>query len=179
MQKLSFLKPALPLTVISVVIALLLAFVNAVTADKIAENALIEKENAIKGIFTECQSFEALEVSDSSIINEIGKALDENGNALGYYADISPIGFKGAINLIVGTDIEAKIIKITLVSASETPGVGTKATDDAYLAGYAGLNSQDAMGVDTITGATISSKAVREGVSSAVAIIEEIAKEGK
>ena len=43
MQKLSFLKPAIPLTVISVVIALLLSLVNMVTANKIAENAIEKK----------------------------------------------------------------------------------------------------------------------------------------
>ena len=59
MQKLSFLKPALPLTVICVVIALLLAVVNAVTADKIEDNARKEKESAIEKIFPESEKIVA------------------------------------------------------------------------------------------------------------------------
>lgn len=180
MQKLKFLKPAIPLTVISVVIALLLAVVNSVTADRIVQNTLKEKENAIKGIFTECHSFES---SDPSLfahsVSDAGEALDASGNVIGYYADVAPIGFKGEISLIVGTDTEGKVVGITLLSASETPGVGTKATDSSYFENFNGKTSADVLSVDTITGATISSKAVRQGISSAIGTIEAIIKEGK
>lgn len=180
MQKLKFLKPALPLTVISVIIALILAFVNSVTAERIVLNTITEKENAIKGIFPQCGSFES---ADSSLfdpsVSDAGSVLDSDGNVIGYYADIAPIGFKGEIGLIVGTDTEAKVVKVALLSASETPGVGTKATDKPNLEKYSGLSLGEIDGVDTITGATISSKAVRQGIKSAVNTVEVILKEGK
>lgn len=180
MQKLNFLKPALPLTVICVVIALLLAVVNAVTADKITENALIEKENAIKNIFTECQTFESADASlFENSVSDAGKVFDADGNIIGYYADVAPIGFKGEIVLIVGTDTNGRVISAALLSASETPGVGTKATDETYLSKFSGLKLADVPEVDTITGATISSRAVRQGIASAVKTIEAIIKEGK
>ncbi len=179
MQKLKFLQPAIPLTVISVVIALLLAVVNAVTADRIVQNTLIEKENAIKGIFTECDSFVSADPSlYEKTVKDAGSVLDKDGNTIGYYTDVAPVGFKGEISLIVGTDLDGNIIKISLLSASETPGVGTKATDDSYLSNYNGLSGGEIKGVDTITGATISSRAVREGISSAVKTAEAI-KEAK
>lgn len=180
MQKLKFLKPAVPLTVISVIIALLLAVVNSVTADRIVQNTLIEKEKAIKGIFTECDTFASANASHfANSVSDAGSVLNASGEIIGYYADVAPIGFKGEISLIVGTDTEGAVINVSLLSASETPGVGTKATDSTYLSKYAGLTSEAIPDVDTITGATISSRAVRQGISAAVSTIESIMKEGK
>ena len=179
MQKLNFLKPALPLTVISVIIALLLAVVNSVTADRIVQNTLIEKENAIKGIFAQCDTFESAdETAFENTVSDAGTVLDAWGKVIGYYADVAPVGFKGEISLIVGTDTSGVVVGAALLSASETPGVGTKATDASYLSKFTGLSSEDISGVDTITGATISSRAVRRGIESAVATINNI-KEGK
>ncbi len=180
MQKLKFLKPALPLTVISVVIALLLAVVNSVTADKIVANTLIEKEKAIKGIFSQCETFESGNASlFENSVSDAGVVKDASGSIIGYYADVAPIGFKGEISLIVGTDTECKVVSVSLLSASETPGVGTKATDNSYLSRFSGLALDGVPEVDTITGATISSRAVKNGIASAVTTIEAIAKEGK
>lgn len=180
MQKLKFLKPAIPLTVISVVIALILAIVNSVTADAITKNALIKKENAIKGIFSQCDSFKSADPSAfKNSVSDAGMVLDADGNVIGYYADVAPVGFKGEISLIVGTDENAKIVGVSLISASETPGVGTKATDQKHLDGYKGKDKNNVSEVSTITGATISSRAVRNGISSAVTTIEAIIKEGK
>ncbi|MBE6650814.1 MAG: FMN-binding protein [Ruminococcaceae bacterium] len=180
MQKLKFLKPAIPLTVISVVIALLLAVINSVTAGKILENTLIEKEKAIKGIFPECESFVSEDASHyENSVSDAGKVLDKDGNVIGYYADVSPIGFKGEISLIVGTDTDGKVALVTLLSASETPGVGTKATDSTYLSNFVAKTSGNISEVATITGATISSKAVKQGVLSAVTTVDRIIKGGK
>lgn len=180
MQKLKFLKPAIPLTVISVVIALLLAVINSVTAGKILENTLIEKEKAIKGIFPECESFASEDASYyENSVSDAGKVLDKDGNVIGYYADVSPIGFKGEISLIVGTDTDGKVVHVTLLSASETPGVGTKATDNSYLGNFVQKTSENISDVSTITGATISSRAVKQGVLSAVTTVDAMIKGGK
>jgi len=180
MQKLSFLKPALPLTVICVVIALLLAVVNAVTADKIEDNARKEKESAIEKIFPESESFES---SDPSLwketVSDAGSVRNGAGDVIGYFAEVSPVGFKGEISLIVGCDAEGKIIKVSCPATTETPAVGTKATDEKYLEGYTALTGDDVMGVDTITGATISSKAVRLGIHNAVLTAKNIIEEGE
>lgn len=179
MQKFSFLKPAIPLTVISVVIALLLAVVNSVTADRIIQNTLIEKENAIKGIFAQCDTFESADSSTfENSVSDAGAVLDVAGNIIGYYADVAPIGFKGEISLIVGTTVNGEVIGASLLSASETPGVGTKATDASYLSKFTGLTVDSISDVDTITGATISSRAVKQGIKSATTTIENIIKEG-
>lgn len=180
MQKFKFLAPALPLTVICVVIALLLSLVNALTADRIKDNALKEKELAIETIFPESNGFEN---ADSSLyaqaVSEAGTVKNESGETIGYYAEVSPVGFKGEISLIVGCDAEGKIIKVSCLATSETPSVGTKATDKAYLDKFDAKSESDVDSVDTISGATISSRAVKTGIKNAVITVHNIIEEGK
>ena len=179
-QKYSFLKPALPLTIICVVIALLLSVVNAVTADKIKDNSQKAKEEAIEKIFPEADSFITADTKHyTDCVNDAGKVLDKSGNLLGYYADVAPIGFKGSISLIVGCDLEGKVIKAFCLSTTETPAVGTKATEEGYLDNYKALTAPGVEKVDTITGATISSKAVRHGIYDGTLTISKIIEEGK
>ncbi len=180
MQKLKFLAPALPLTVICVVIALVLSVVNAFTADKIADNALREKEEAIVKIFPETDSFEVYDQSFyTDCVNDAGAVKDKDGSVIGYYADVSPVGFKGEIALIVGCDLEGRVLRAFCISTAETPAVGTRATESSYLEKYTSLTASEAEKVDTITGATISSKAVKHGIYDAALTIQKIIEEGK
>lgn len=180
MQKLKFLAPALPLTVICVVIAFILSTVNAFTADKITDNILREKEEAIRTIFPEADSFTSADASlFADSVKDAGTVVDKDGNVLGYYADVSPVGFKGEISLIAGCDLEGKVIKVSCLSTSETPAVGTRATESVYLDKFASLGESDISGVDTLTGATISSKAVRLGIKHATETVSNIIEEGK
>ncbi len=180
MQKFKFLAPALPLTVICVVIALLLSFVNAMTADRIADNALKEKENAIKAIFPSSKTFESADTSlYADTVKEAGTVKDESGETVGYYAEVSPVGFKGEISLIVGCNINGRILRISCLATSETPSVGTKATDTEYLVNFANKDKTDVDTVDTISGATISSRAVKSGIKNAVITVHNIIEEGK
>jgi Na+-translocating ferredoxin:NAD+ oxidoreductase RnfG subunit len=57
---------------------------------------------------------------------------------------------------------------------NETPGLGSKVVDDkTFLPRFSGLASADeAKKVDTITGATKSSRGVRKGVEAALKALE-------
>lgn len=178
MQKLKFLKCAVPLVVISTIIALILAIVNAITADRIAENEVLERENAIKSIFPTCDSFEDFDYSSESVAR-MGSVFDAEKKLIGYYANATPTGFKGEISLMVGIDTEFKIIDVVLISAAETPGVGTKATEKSNLDKFVALDKGEIQKVDTITGATITSKAVRLGIKEAVEAVEKVVTEEK
>ncbi len=175
MQKLKFLKPALCLVVITVGTALLLSLVNFITKDRIAENELEEKRAAIEAIFPDLADFDKASMENPpQSVNEVGIVRNGSHEKIGYYVEISPMGFKDAISMIVGFDADEKIIRAICLSSSETAGVGTKATDASYLDKYAGHTIDNASSVDTITGATISSKAVREGIKSACEAVEII-----
>ena len=178
MQKLKFLKCAVPLVVISTTIALILAFVNSITAVKIAQNETLERENAIKTIFPASDFFENIDFANEDIAS-MGSVFDEEENLLGYYVNATPTGFKGEIALMVGVDPNCKVIDVVLISATETPGVGTKATDNSNLDKFTSLGKDEILKVDTITGATITSKAVRLGIKEAVEAVESVITEDK
>lgn len=161
------------LTAICVAIAVLLAAVNSVTKDKIAENTMKSKKDAVLNIFdkgTDCELYSTLE--DGS---EVYLVYRENG-VIGYCAFVSSVGFGGNIDMMVGINGAYETEGVKIVSMSETPGVGTKTNTPDFLNRFIGASHSDPVGaVDAVSGATISSNAVKAGVSAAHAIEIDLA----
>ena len=69
---------------------------------------------------------------------------------------------------------------MTIVSLSETAGLGSRVNDAAYLAQYIGKGGSLVFktDIDGITGATISSKAVLAGVNMAMTALETMGLAG-
>lgn len=168
------LTTALKLLVISAVTALLLSGVNALTAEKIAENAEKEKTAAISAIFPSANSTEKIDITIDGV-NEIYLVSSE-GDLLGYAAGVSPNGFGGAIDMMVGVGTDGSIAGIKIISHSETPGLGSRVNDAEYLSAYIGKSGSLSFGggIDAITGSTISSKAVLEAANRALAAYSSI-----
>lgn len=73
------------------------------------------------------------------------------------------------VHILVGIGSEGAIEGIYFLSCGETPGLGTKATDKEYLEKYKGINDADAVSeVDSVTGASYTSKGLKSAVSLAV-----------
>ena len=176
MQKLKFLRPAISLVVITVGIALLLSLVNFITKDKIAENELQKKNEAIADIFGDGVTSEEKELSSPiETVSSAGKVLNSDGSLLGYWVQVEPVGFKANIVMIIGFDTNDKIVGVRGISSSETAGLGTKATSESHLNKFIGAAESDV--IDTVSGATISSKAVQNGIDNAflaVKILKEV-----
>ncbi len=156
------------LLLICAVVAMVVSFVNAVTADIIAEAAEREKQAAVMRIFGE-----------DAVMNEIDPLAGTNAvyavADAGYCVNLESNGFGGAISMMVGVGTDGRLIGVEIVSHAETPGFGAKADDPAYLGQYTGHGSRLALGaeIDALAGATISSKAVLAGVNAATAALVE------
>ena len=175
-----YLKICITLLLISALTAGLLAFVNSVTKDKIAANELAVMEEAMGRIFVGCDELKAIEGEYEEPVVAVYSVYRE-GEMLGYGIQSNPVGFKDVIGLIVGADLEGDCLGVEITSISDTPGVGTKVKEGNFLFGFEGLNGDKANDYDTISGATISSKAVRNGVAAALALdifVEDGATEG-
>ncbi len=170
------------LTVIAIVAAGALAFVNAKTAPVI-EN--IKAEQLKEGIVAVMGSAD-IQVSDpveegnfvayticNSQNEEIGKAVSSVEN-----------GFGGSLKVLVGFDNEGTILGYTILETAETPGLGAKAGSwfqkegEGAKGGKAcvvGLNpgtcnftvSKDGGDVDAITASTITSRAFLKAIKNA------------
>ena len=186
------LKVAGTLTVISLVVAALLGFVNSITADKIAE---IDAENtriAMSAVAPEGSEFgDKIEVTDDMVAAAAaqGGTLSElygvtNGGAeAGYVMKISASGSQGTIVMMVGVDANKAITGISVVSHAETSGIGTKVVENKpnsagvpVLDQFVGLSGAGSLAVGSnitaISGATVSTKGSTMGANAALAVAD-------
>ena len=177
-------KLGLNLLIISAIAALLLAFTNNVTADTIAKRNEQANAEARKLVLESAQDFE--EVKDAKTdnskgvkVSEIYEAKDASGNTVGYTLKVLPSGYGGTIELMVGIDsANGQVSGINVVSNSETAGLGAKATDPEFSDQYKGKPLEELSvlkngtpgdtEIKAISGATITSTAVTNGVDAAI-----------
>ena len=188
------LKVAGTLTVISLVVAALLGLVNNVTADKIAE---IDAENtrvAMSAVVAEGSEFtDKLEISDdvaAAAAAQGGKLTElygvkTDGADNGYVMKISASGSQGTIVMMIGVDANKAITGISVVSHSETSGIGTKVVGNEpnadgvpVLDQFQGMSGAGSLVVGktitAISGATVSTKGITMGANAALAAVEAL-----
>ena len=163
-------KPILVLTVICLIVAALLSFVNSKTAPVVAENARIQAENTRKEVLPGAGSFTEV-TCDLAALDITGAYKEDAG--LGYVISSVHKGYGGDVTVTLGISPEGKIIGMNVDVPSETTGVGSKAGREDYIARFIGLTGNSSS-VDTISGATYSSTAVKAGVDAALAAFEKI-----
>ena len=179
-------KLGLNLLIISAVAALLLALTNSVTASTIAQRNEQANAEARKLVLESAQDFE--EVKDVKTdntkgveVSEIYEAKDASGNTVGYTLKVLPSGYGGTIELMVGIDsAKGQVSGINVVSNSETAGLGAKSTDPEFSDQYKGKPLEELSvlkngtpgdtEIKAISGATITSTAVTNGVDAAIEV---------
>ena len=97
----------------------------------------------------------------------------KEATGLGMVITASNKGYGGNVTVTVGLDAEGNIVGIQADVSTETSGIGSKAGNEDYLNTYIGI-SGSADDVDTITGATYSSTAVKKGVQSVLAAYDAL-----
>ena len=171
-----FLNITARLLIICAVTALMLAGVNALTADRIAANLAAEKAAAISAIFPEATNNEAVPEAPAGV--EAVYLVFSGESMLGYAAEVAPLGFGGALNLMVGVNADGNLVGIQLISHSETPGLGSRVGEDSFLSQFRGKNIGTVNeGFDAITGSTVSSDAVHAGVKTALGAYDKLFSE--
>jgi electron transport complex protein RnfG len=111
------------------------------------------------------------------------KAYDDVDVLIGYVINAKESGYSSTIEMLVGLDLNFNIVGVKILSQSETPGLGTKITEEWFNKQFAGksLNvlavKKDGGEINAITGATISSRAVAKGIKDAVEKFKVIVSE--
>ena len=163
----------LKLLLICVVVAGVISLLYSVTEAQYEKNLLQTKRQTMEKIFGR-EGLDAEEVytaEDGSVLYRV-KA---EGTAIGYCVEVKGTGFGGDMAITVGYQQDLTVCGVGIVSHSETPGLGSKVNEAEFLAQYVGLFGNVCLGsdVDAISGATISSRAVTEGVNRASAVLGE------
>ena len=163
------------LALICLVIAALLGLVNSVTEGPIAANTEKTVQDSLK-IVMPADTYEEVEYTggDETVV-AVYKAGEE-----GYVVECnSPNGFGGAIDMMAGINTSGEVTGIAIISHSETSGLGSKATDPEWQAQFQGATdtvsvAKDGGSIVAITGSTISSRAVCDGVNIARSVVESL-----
>ena len=179
-------KLGLNLFIISPVAALLLALTNSVTSSTIAQRNEQANAEARKLVLESAQDFEQVKdvKTDNSKgveVSEIYEAKDASGNTVGYTLKVLPSGYGGTIELMVGIDsAKGQVSGINVVSNAETAGLGAKSTDPEFSDQYKGKPLEELSvlkngtpgdtEIKAISGATITSTAVTNGVDAAIEV---------
>ncbi len=158
------------LFIICALTALLLSAVNFLTKDKIAENAQARMNESISLIFGDGISAEKTDMEFEAPVNGIYEVYSSDGTMLGYAVYTVPVGFKGDIEMMVGVTLAGHCKSVEIISMSETPGLGTKTGEPAFLDQYHNASGNLMLEEDImpVAGATISSRAVNTAVNAAL-----------
>ena len=164
------IKPLLVLVCICLVVSALLGVTNSITAPIIEENARKVAEETRMAVLEGSKSFTEIECDTEAL--GITSAYKED-SGLGYVITAANKGYGGDVTVTVGLDAEGKVVGLSANVSTETSGVGSKAGLSTYTDKYLGL-SGNCDSVDTISGATYSSTAVKTGVNAALAAFGKI-----
>lgn len=171
--------PTISLFVICVIITAALAFTNAVTSTKIAENEAQAQQESMKIVCPDAKDFEEVYTGDNGTAF-VGKS--DSGEITGYAVSTVASGYGGQIKVMTGIAPDGSIINIDVYyNDDETPGLGKNTSNESFTAQFKGLLSNDKVVVskdyagegqqiDAVTSSTISSRAVTNAVNTACEI---------
>ena len=195
------LKDAFALLMITLVAGILLGFVYSITKEPIAVQEQLTKERSCQEVFADAATFENdtddLEAAAAAMkaagyevqtLSEILVAKDDSGSTLGYVLSlVDPEGYGGDISFMMGIRLDGTLNGISILSIGETAGLGMNADTDAFKSQFANkkvekftftkTGSTSDSEIDALSGATITTTAMTNGVNAGLAAFSSLGGE--
>ena len=195
------LKDAFALLMITLVAGILLGFVYSITKEPIAQQEQLTKERSCQEVFADAATFENdtddLEAAAAAMkaagyevqtLSEILVAKDDSGSTLGYVLSlVDPEGYGGDISFMMGIRLNGTLNGISILSIGETAGLGMNADTDAFKSQFANkkvekftftkTGSTSDSEIDALSGATITTTAMTNGVNAGLAAFSSLGGE--
>ncbi len=193
---------ALILTAFTLVLGFVLGLVYEITKEPIAAADAATAQAAYQQVFEDAASFEEYADFDkdaaASLMEENGYsdeitgvqvAKDGSGSELGYVITVTAKdGSQANITFSVGIQNDGTVNGYSITSISETPGLGDKAKNEEFYSQFQG-KQVDSFGVvksapasdseiEAISGATITSKAMTNGVNACITYFQNALEGG-
>lgn len=182
---------ALILTAFTLVLGFILGLVYGITKEPIDAANEATRQEAFQTVFETADSFNAVDfdkdaankmVADkgySDTIDDVEEALDASGNVLGYVITVTAKdGSQGSITFSVGIQNDGTVNGYSITDIAETPGLGMKAIEENFYSQFEDKNVSEFVVVkqtpaadneiESITGSTITSKAMANGCNAAI-----------
>jgi len=172
-----YVKMILVLSVISAVCGFSLAGINAVTSERIEEQKLLNIKGPAVSAILAGSTNDLIKDRKEIIVNNkkmtvfVGK---KDGAPWAVAYEVEANGFGGVMNVMIGFNLaDNTLLGIGIVSHKETPGIGSRVTEDMFVSQFKGkpvnlsFKTRDQGGaIDAVTGATVSSRAVCEAAQT-------------
>ncbi|MCL6450780.1 MAG: RnfABCDGE type electron transport complex subunit G [Acetobacteraceae bacterium] len=165
------------------------------TSPRIGAETEARKQEALKQVLPAASGFidrtgdarRLLTQPEFADVREVweGRSL---GTRVGWGILVAPRGYGGPVVTLVGVEAGGRVAGVRVVSAShETPGLGTRVGEPAFLAQFRGLKPPPLVvvrsrpeqrgEVQAVTGATVSSRAVAQAVLVAAGLAERLGRQ--
>jgi len=161
---------------ICMVAAGLLAGAHSLASSKIIAQAKAEEEANLKAVIPEAAHFDPVEAGGEIVYY---KALNARKELIGVAFLAQGKGYSSVIETMVGMDPEGKITAIKVINQNETPGLGSRVAEAIFTSKFAQKNIEELSGVEAITGATISSRAVSDSVKKKAEEVKRLIRDAQ
>ncbi len=180
-KKSTFGNMVLVLSGICLVCSALLGTVYAVTKAPIEASELAKVNAAISAV---TPAFDNIPSEDVRTLDDGAQIYTSRmgGQVVGYAIKVSTSGFGGPLTIMVGFTPDGTVYNTSVISHSETPGLGAKLVDEncAPRVQVKGKNpstnkisvTKDGGEIDAITASTITSRAFLKGVNAAYEVFK-------
>lgn len=189
MKKKSFIYPIIFMSVITAIFTFVLAYLNYSTAERVAflqDNDLRQKILYVFDIPVASEDPEEIEeifnehIKEDNSIEPPVYYTEENGEISAYAIPIDGAGLWGSIDAYVGISSDfTKVIGLEFIKHEETPGLGGRISEPEFLNQFRELDISNPVGseyvifnpapggnLDAISGATLTSQAVRNMINA-------------
>ncbi|KWT94613.1 FMN-binding protein [Candidatus Magnetominusculus xianensis] len=181
------IKITVNLLVIYVAGGVLLASIYAYTSPIIFKESEKEKKEALQKMIPEADKIEKLGDWHPHEKHAEYFAAKKDGQVLGYIVQVFGKGYSSYINILFAVNKELIVQKVDILSQAETPGLGDEITAPSFTGQFVGKDTEHLKVkkeetkeyVQSITGATISSRAVTEdGIKNGIIFLDKALKGG-
>ncbi len=158
------LKSIIVLTSICLITALLLSGANLLTAPIIADAEQGKESSSFLDVLPDADTLIDVELGSDAPASVL--ALKKAANGSGYAFKFVINGYSGVpMNAIVGIGSDGKIIKLSFIEYTDSPGIGSPEGFDALFRG------KDNSTADNDSGATVTTNAIKLALSDVYAVL--------
>ncbi|MBR5153164.1 MAG: RnfABCDGE type electron transport complex subunit G [Clostridia bacterium] len=165
------------------VVAALLATVNGITQPIIAENEAKNFQLSMQEVLSDASSFEKMDIAISPAEGGVTVSSVHRADTGGFVvSSVCSEGYGGDVTIMVGINPDLTVKQVRIMSMSETPGLGAKASSSQFTDQYRGLKNgieviknatPSGNQIQALSGATVTSRAVTKAVNAALLAAEQ------
>ncbi len=167
------------LTIIAVIAAVVLAATNQLTKGPIAEHEMAALKETF-GTVMPAESYEQVELDAAYTddgVDSLYKALDADGNLVGYCVKAAKTGYANSVAVTLGVNTDGTVAACVVgdTNFQETETLGGRWKKEENLEQFKSLSAVDGGNIEALSGATVTSKAVLGATNAALKCVAEVA----